>query len=249
MEAAEQTGSVQPLPNSQGQTVTLRQLSTELQQGWIERLFSRLAALYGASFGRQWEGTNLADVKAVWAEKLGGFTAQHIGAALKSCDDRPYPPNLPEFIELCRQHARGANQQRMPPAELAPDAVEVPAAEPVVAHVDAPTPDAVQVPVDDPAAAQVEEPAPAQVLVPELDPAEAAVDAPTPLTVQVPADEPSEADPPPPPMPTPGISSARVIGHPYPIQLLNWSMAALTAAWLSLSRKLPTTLLSWSNTV
>lgn len=114
MEAAEQTGSVQPLPNSQGQTVTLRQLSTELQQGWIERLFSRLAALYGASFGRQWEGTNLADVKAVWAEKLGGFTAQHIGAALKSCDDRPYPPNLPEFIELCRQHARGANQQRMP---------------------------------------------------------------------------------------------------------------------------------------
>lgn len=106
MEAAEQTGSVQPLPNSPGLTATLRQLSTEQQQGWIERLFSRLVALYGASFGRQWEGTNIADVKKVWAEKLGGFTAQQIGAALKGCDDRQYPPNLPEFIDLCRQASK-----------------------------------------------------------------------------------------------------------------------------------------------
>lgn len=106
MEAAEQTGLAQPSPNSQAQTITLRQLSTELQQGWIERLFSRLASLYGAAFGRQWEGTNLADVKSVWAEKLGGFTASQIGAALKGCDDRQYPPNLPEFIDLCRQAAK-----------------------------------------------------------------------------------------------------------------------------------------------
>ena len=77
-----------------------------MQQGWIERLFSRLAALYGAAFGRQWEGTNLADVKLVWAEKLGGFTASHIGGALKACDDRQYPPNLPEFIDLCRIAAK-----------------------------------------------------------------------------------------------------------------------------------------------
>jgi len=109
MEAAEQTASVQPSPNSRAQTVTLRQLSTELQQGWIERLFSRLASLYGAAFGRQWEGTNLADVKSVWAEKLGGFTASQIGAALKGCDDRQYPPNLPEFIDLCRIAAKCAD--------------------------------------------------------------------------------------------------------------------------------------------
>mgnify|MGYP006935489954 CR=1 FL=1 len=77
-----------------------------MQNGWIERLFSRLAALYGAAFGRQWDGTNIADVKSVWAEKLGGFTASQIGAALKGCDDRQYPPNLPEFIDLCRQAAK-----------------------------------------------------------------------------------------------------------------------------------------------
>ena len=117
MEAAEQTGSTTSLPNSRAQTVTLRQLSTELQQGWIERLFSRLASLYGAAFGRQWEGTNIADVKAVWAEKLGGFTAPQIGAALKGCDDRQYPPNLPEFIDLCRVAAK---HESKPPALEAP---------------------------------------------------------------------------------------------------------------------------------
>ncbi len=106
MEAAEQTGSTTSLPNSPAQTVTLRQLSTERQNEWIERLFSRLAALYGAAFARQWEGTNLSDVKAVWVEKIGGFTAQHIGSALNTCDERPYPPNLPEFIELCRNAAK-----------------------------------------------------------------------------------------------------------------------------------------------
>lgn len=106
MEAAEQTGLTTSLRNSPAQTVTLRQLSTELQNGWIERLFSRLAALYGSAFARQWEGTNLAEVKVVWAEKLGGFTASQIGSALKGCDDRQYPPNLPEFIEMCRQAAK-----------------------------------------------------------------------------------------------------------------------------------------------
>lgn len=111
MEAAEQ-GSQTPSPNLQAGTVTLRQLSPELQNGWIERLFSRLEALYGASFGRQWDGTNIAEVKVVWAEKLGGFTAANIGEALKSCDEKPYPPNLPEFLELCRNAAKRVSPVR-----------------------------------------------------------------------------------------------------------------------------------------
>lgn len=125
MEAAEQSASAPQSPSLRAQTVTLRQLSPELQNGWIERLFSRFAALYGAAFGRQWEGTNLTEVKTVWAEKLGGFNAQQIGEALKTCDERPYPPNLPEFIELCRQAARRTGKQlrlvegpELSPAEL-----------------------------------------------------------------------------------------------------------------------------------
>lgn len=69
-------------------------------------MFSRLASLYGASFGRQWDGTNIDEVKSTWAEKLGGFTSGNIASALKDCDDRQYPPNLPQFLELCRDAAR-----------------------------------------------------------------------------------------------------------------------------------------------
>lgn len=75
----------------------------DMQLRWIERIFTRLSALYGATFGRQWDGTDLAEVKRTWAEKLGGFTANNIASALNACDDRQYPPNLPEFIELCRR--------------------------------------------------------------------------------------------------------------------------------------------------
>ena len=112
MEAAEQTASSEPQTSSLAATATLRQLSMELQLGWIERLFARLEALYGASFVRQWENTNIAEVKKVWAEKLGGFTAPQIGAAIKGCDDRQYPPNLPEFIDLCRQAAKRTDKPR-----------------------------------------------------------------------------------------------------------------------------------------
>lgn len=92
---------------------------------WIERLFGRLAALYGAAFGRQWSGTNLDDVKSTWAEKLGGFTAQQIGDALKSCDERPHPPNLPEFISACRQSAsRAGTYREIPLPDVSKESVE-----------------------------------------------------------------------------------------------------------------------------
>jgi hypothetical protein len=77
-----------------------------MQLAWIERLFSRLATLYGSAFGRQWDGSNIGEVKSAWAERLGGFSAPQIGAALRACDDRQYPPNLPEFIDLCRSAVR-----------------------------------------------------------------------------------------------------------------------------------------------
>ena len=127
MEAAEQVEPPTPLPSSPAQTgvlVTLRELSAERQRDWIERLFSRLAALYGAAFGRQWDGTNLADVKATWADKLGGFTASQIASALQACDDRQYPPNLPEFIGMCRDAARRDSRPATLPAPT-PTAEEV----------------------------------------------------------------------------------------------------------------------------
>lgn len=79
-----------------------------LPDAWIERLFSRLEGLYGAKFHDAWRGTDLENVKAVWADKLGGFAAspERLKAALEACDERPWPPTLPEFLGLCRDAAR-----------------------------------------------------------------------------------------------------------------------------------------------
>lgn len=84
-----------------------------LPDAWIERLFDRLAALYGSKFADLWKNTDLQNVKATWAEKLGGFAdrPEIIRHALDSCDDRPWPPTLPEFIGLCRDQARRVGRQ------------------------------------------------------------------------------------------------------------------------------------------
>lgn len=43
-------------------------------------------------------------MKREWADTLGGFHAEDIASALKSCRAHPKPPNLPEFASLCRQN-------------------------------------------------------------------------------------------------------------------------------------------------
>ena len=92
-----------------------------LPDAWVERLFERLAALYGSRFADMWRGTDLENVKRTWAEKLGGFAQRPeiIKAALDACDDRPWPPTLPEFLGICREAAKRSPVQL--PALPAPD--------------------------------------------------------------------------------------------------------------------------------
>ena len=83
---------------------TIRQLSTEQQNEWIERIFLRLATIYGKEFSQKWGDVEPDDLKAEWARCLGGFEAQDIGAALGECRSQPKAPNLPEFSAMCRRH-------------------------------------------------------------------------------------------------------------------------------------------------
>ncbi len=97
-----------------------------LPDAWIERLFGRLEGLYGAKFHDAWRGTDTENVKRTWAEKLGGFAGrpEALKAALDACDDKPWPPTLPEFIGLCRDAAKRAG-----PAYVALPAPEIDQAE------------------------------------------------------------------------------------------------------------------------
>lgn len=68
----------------------------------VEALFAQFAALYGARFAQMWKGTDLSVVKTTWAEALSGFTVREVRTGLESCQARPWPPTLPEFLLLCR---------------------------------------------------------------------------------------------------------------------------------------------------
>ena len=106
--------------------VTVRSLSTEHQRAWIERIFSKLTAIYGDEFTRNWRGIDPDEVKGEWSSALGGFEAQDIAAALHECRSQPKSPNLPEFSAMCRRHMLTRTKVELPaltPEEKAAAAV------------------------------------------------------------------------------------------------------------------------------
>lgn len=74
-----------------------------LPAAWIERLFERMAGLYGARFADVWRGTDPERVKRIWAEELAGFGGEEIARGVQALKTRDWPPTLPEFLRLCRQ--------------------------------------------------------------------------------------------------------------------------------------------------
>lgn len=73
-----------------------------LPTAWIERLFDRLTAIAGSAMATVYAGADPALVKAEWAEALAGFTAAEVQRGIAATRTRRYPPNLPEFLHLCR---------------------------------------------------------------------------------------------------------------------------------------------------
>lgn len=76
-----------------------------LPSAWVDRIFATMLANYGSRFADMWRDTNIADVKAVWAEKLGGFAdkPECLKYGLDCLDGREWPPSLPEFLADCRR--------------------------------------------------------------------------------------------------------------------------------------------------
>jgi len=80
----------------------LSELSTAKQSAWVDRLFERLAAMYGARFGDMWAGQALETVKRIWREELADLTQDEVTRGVAGCRSRQWPPTLPEFLRLCR---------------------------------------------------------------------------------------------------------------------------------------------------
>lgn len=73
---------------------------------WVQRIFARFAAIYGAQkLSTTWGPPDgHPAIMAVWAEALSGTSPESIGGALSALIEsgREWPPTLPEFREACR---------------------------------------------------------------------------------------------------------------------------------------------------
>ena len=86
---------------------TLSAKLSVLPDSWIERIFTRMSAMYGALFRERWRDCDLDEVKRVWAEELSSFSdnPECFGLALKAMvGECKFPPTLPEFVAICRKH-------------------------------------------------------------------------------------------------------------------------------------------------
>lgn len=74
-----------------------------LPSSWVDSLFARLQVRYGASWGRMWEGLDIAAVKSDWAAELAGY-ANRPEAIKHGLNHLPvdFPPNVKQFALLCR---------------------------------------------------------------------------------------------------------------------------------------------------
>lgn len=100
----------------------------------INRLFDRLAATYGASWLRQWDGVDPGPVKSLWAHELSGYS-NNLGAIAWALENLPEKcPNLIQFRNLCR-NAPEVEQKRIdqPKADPARVAAELAKLAPLLA--------------------------------------------------------------------------------------------------------------------
>lgn len=97
----------------------MREQSKVLPKEWVERLFSRLQAIYGNRVTTMWADANPQEVQSVWAEGLGGFVGDDLRDALTAMQSAypDYPPTLPQFSALCRdaRERRRQSVQKLPP--------------------------------------------------------------------------------------------------------------------------------------
>ena len=71
---------------------------------WVDRIFEKLALVYGRDFLGRWDGLDIRAVKADWAHELGRFNnaPDSIRFALDSLP-LTKPPTALEFKHLCNR--------------------------------------------------------------------------------------------------------------------------------------------------
>lgn len=73
-----------------------------IPQEWVCRLFLRMQALYGTRFLYQWREVDPDAMRRRWGIELGKLTHAQIQRGMALLVTQDVPPNLPQFVGLCK---------------------------------------------------------------------------------------------------------------------------------------------------
>lgn len=91
-----------------------------IPQRWVEALFEKMTAFYGARFADLWRGADVNVVKRAWGIELAKLSAAQMKAGSENLAQIGKAPTLPEFIAHCRQCRVEAAAQEQPQLEHMP---------------------------------------------------------------------------------------------------------------------------------
>lgn len=69
---------------------------------WVESLFARMQGMYGNKFLDMWRDTDVAMVKALWADEMGKLSNDELKRGYAALMKRDWPPSLPEYVKMCK---------------------------------------------------------------------------------------------------------------------------------------------------
>lgn len=97
-----------------------------MQTPWADRLFQRLAAIYGHQKLATMFADDSGEVRATWEEQVRRFRPDVLRRAIQSLIDsgNDWPPTLAQFIGICRDFSR-TEQSAALPALPPPSATDV----------------------------------------------------------------------------------------------------------------------------
>lgn len=78
------------------------QVANPIPTKWAARLIEHMRLSYGTKFTDQWKDIDAEQMVEFWAKQLAGFSGDEIAKGLLACKAMPWPPALPEFMNMCR---------------------------------------------------------------------------------------------------------------------------------------------------
>jgi hypothetical protein len=80
-------------------------MNRQIPESWVERLFSRMASLWGSRFADKWRDCDLDEVKSTWRLGLSDLADPALKRGVAALFNTPDPPDLPAFRRLCQAPA------------------------------------------------------------------------------------------------------------------------------------------------